>query len=87
MEQKKYNDLQISAARELENMRMMKNQLAVQHSKERSEMQEKHSNEIHMFQKLIADLREYTKNGARSEYARNITIYEAWLRRARHNTR
>ena len=33
MEQKKYNDLQISAARELENMRMMKNQLAVQHSK------------------------------------------------------
>ena len=42
-------------------MRMMKNQLAVQHSKERSEMQEKHSNEIHMFQKLIADLREYTK--------------------------
>lgn len=33
----KYNDLQISAARELENMRMMKNQLAVQHSKERSE--------------------------------------------------
>lgn len=45
-------------------MRMMKNQLAVQHSKERSEMQEKHSNEIHMFQKLIADLREYTKNGA-----------------------
>ncbi len=41
MEQKKYNDLQISAARELENMRMMKNQLAVQHSKERSEMQEK----------------------------------------------
>lgn len=64
MEQKKYNDLQISAARELENMRMMKNQLAVQHSKERSEMQEKHSNEIHMFQKLIADLREYTKNGA-----------------------
>ncbi|MGK0534134.1 nuclease-related domain-containing protein [Bacillus sp. 'calajunan'] len=64
MEQKKYNDLQISAARELENMRMMKNQLAVQHSKERSEMQEKHSNEIHMFQKLIANLREYTKNGA-----------------------
>lgn len=61
MEQKKYNDLQISAARELENMRMMKNQLAVQHSKERSEMQEKYSNEIHMFQKLIADLREYTK--------------------------
>ena len=36
----KYNDLQISALRELENMRMMKNQLAVQHSKERSEMQE-----------------------------------------------
>lgn len=64
IEQKKYNDLQISAARELENMRMMKNQLAVQHSKERSEMQEKHSNEIHMFQKLIANLREYTKNGA-----------------------
>ncbi|QWI17953.1 NERD domain-containing protein [Bacillus wiedmannii] len=53
MEQKKYNDLQISAARELENMRMMKNQLAMQHS-----------NEIHMFQKLIANLREYTKNGA-----------------------
>ncbi|MEC2351833.1 NERD domain-containing protein, partial [Bacillus toyonensis] len=23
-----------------------------------------HSNEIHMFQKLIADLREYTKNSA-----------------------
>lgn len=64
MEQKKYNDLQISAARELENMRMMKNQLAMQHSKERSEIQEKHSNEIHMFQKLIANLREYTKNGA-----------------------
>ncbi|TKI11661.1 NERD domain-containing protein [Bacillus wiedmannii] len=64
IEQKKYNDLQISAARELENMRMMKNQLAVQHSKERSEMQEKHSNEIHMFQKLIANMREYTKNGA-----------------------
>ncbi|MGH0424188.1 MULTISPECIES: nuclease-related domain-containing protein [Bacillus] len=63
MEQKKYNDLQISAARELENMRMMKNQLAMQHSKERSEIQEKHSNEIHMFQKLIANLREYTKNG------------------------
>lgn len=40
MEQKKYKDLQISAARELENMRMMKNQLAMQHSKERSEMQE-----------------------------------------------
>ena len=67
-------------------MRMMKNQLAVQHSKERSEMQEKHSNEIHMFQKLIADLRVYEK-WSRSEYARNITIYEAWLRRARHNTR
>lgn len=64
MEQKKYNDLQVSTARELENMRMMKNQLAMQHSKERSEMQDKHSNEIHMFQKLIADLREYTKNSA-----------------------
>ncbi|MBE5108884.1 NERD domain-containing protein [Bacillus thuringiensis] len=64
IEQKKYNDLQVSAAREIENMRMMKNQLAVQHSKERSEMQDKHSNEIHMFQKLIADLREYTKNSA-----------------------
>lgn len=64
MEQKKYNDLQVSANRELENMRMMKNQLAMQHSKERSEMQDKHSNEIHMFQKLIVDLREYTKNGA-----------------------
>ena len=64
MEQKKYNDLQISAARELENMRMMKNQLAMQHSKERSEIQNKHNNEIHMFQKLIANLREYTKNGA-----------------------
>ena len=34
-------------------MRMMKNQLAVQHSKERSEIQNKHNNEIHMFQKLI----------------------------------
>ena len=67
-------------------MRMMKNQLAVQHSKERSEMQEKHSNEIHMFQKLIADLRVYEK-WSRSEYTRNITVYEAWLRRARHNTR
>ena len=66
IEQKKYNDLQISAARELENMRMMKNQLAVQHSKERSEMQEKHSNE-NMFQKLIADLRVYEK-WSRSEY-------------------
>lgn len=64
MEQKKYNDLQVNTARELENMRMMKNQLAVQHSKERSEMQDKHSSEIHMFQNLIADLREYTKNGA-----------------------
>lgn len=64
MEQKKYNDLQVSTAKELENMRMMKNQLAVQHSKERSEMQDKHINEIHMFQNLIADLREYTKTGA-----------------------
>ncbi|PDY17416.1 chromosome segregation protein [Bacillus cereus] len=64
MEQKKYNDLQVSANREIENMRMMKNQLAMQHSKERSEMQNKHNNEIHMFQKLIANLREYTKNGA-----------------------
>ncbi|MCU5454135.1 chromosome segregation protein [Bacillus thuringiensis serovar zhaodongensis] len=64
MEQKKYNDLQVSANREIENMRMMKNQLAVQHSKERSEIQNKHNNEMHMFQKLIANLREYTKNGA-----------------------
>ncbi|HDR7793545.1 TPA: NERD domain-containing protein [Bacillus luti] len=64
MEQRKYNDLQVSTAREIENMRMMKNQLAMQHSKERSEMQDKHNNEIHIFQKLIADLREYTKNGA-----------------------
>ncbi|MBV6703738.1 NERD domain-containing protein [Bacillus thuringiensis] len=64
MEQKKYNDLQVSANREIENMRMMKNQLAMQHSKECSEMQNKHNNEIHMFQKLIANLREYTKNGA-----------------------
>ncbi|MDA1948987.1 NERD domain-containing protein [Bacillus cereus] len=64
MEQKKYNDLQVSANREIENMRMMKNQLALQHSKERSEIQNKHNNEIHMFQKLIANLREYTKNGA-----------------------
>ncbi|HDR8179519.1 TPA: NERD domain-containing protein [Bacillus cereus] len=64
MEQKKYNDLQVSANREIENMRMMKNQLAMQYSKERSEMQNKHNNEIHMFQKLIANLREYTKNGA-----------------------
>ncbi|PES15032.1 NERD domain-containing protein [Bacillus cereus] len=64
MQQKKYNDLQVSANREIENMRMMKNQLAMQHSKERSEMQNKHNNEIHMFQKLIANLREYTKNGA-----------------------
>ncbi|WP_088351871.1 NERD domain-containing protein [Bacillus cereus] len=63
MEQKKYNDLKVSANREIENMRMMKNQLAMQHSKERSEMQNKHNNEIHMFQKLIANLREYTKNG------------------------
>ena len=30
MEQKKYNDLQVSANREIENMRMMKNQLAMQ---------------------------------------------------------
>lgn len=73
MEQKKYNDLQVSANRELENMRMMKNQLAIQHSKERSEMQDKHSNEIHMFQKLIADLREYTKNGA--EVNTHETLY------------
>ena len=29
MEQKKYNDLQVSANREIENMRMMKNQLAM----------------------------------------------------------
>ncbi|MEW4151900.1 NERD domain-containing protein [Bacillus thuringiensis] len=64
MEQKKYNDLQVSANREIENMRMIKNQLAMQHSKERSEIQNKHNNEIHMFQKLIANLREYTKNGA-----------------------
>ncbi|MED0983334.1 nuclease-related domain-containing protein [Bacillus paramycoides] len=64
MEQKKYNDLQVSTARELENMRMMKNQLAVQHSKERSEMQDRHSNELHMFQNLIANLREYAKNSA-----------------------
>ncbi|QKH10242.1 NERD domain-containing protein [Bacillus cereus] len=64
MEQKKYNDLQVSANREIENMRMMKNQLAMQHSKERSEIQNKHNNEIHMFQKLIANLREYTKNSA-----------------------
>ncbi|MGE7866164.1 nuclease-related domain-containing protein [Bacillus paramycoides] len=64
MEQKKYNDLQVSTARELENMRMMKNQLAVQHSKERSEMQDRHSNELHMFQNVIADLREYAKNSA-----------------------
>ncbi|WP_089607586.1 NERD domain-containing protein [Bacillus cereus] len=64
MEQKKYNDLQVSANREIENMRMMKNQLAMQHSKERGEIQNKHNNEIHMFQKLIANLREYTKNGA-----------------------
>ncbi|MGA4463849.1 NERD domain-containing protein [Bacillus bombysepticus] len=64
MERKKYNDLQVSANREIENMRMMKNQLAMQHSKERSEIQNKHNNEIHMFQKLIANLREYTKNGA-----------------------
>ncbi|PFR37069.1 NERD domain-containing protein [Bacillus cereus] len=64
MEQKKYNDLQVSANREIENMRMMKNQLAMQHSKERSEIQNKHNNEIHMFQKLIENLREYTKNGA-----------------------
>ncbi|MFK2795423.1 NERD domain-containing protein [Bacillus cereus] len=64
MEQKKYKDLQVSANREIENMRMMKNQLAMQHSKERSEIQNKHNNEIHMFQKLIANLREYTKNGA-----------------------
>ncbi|MFC9447881.1 NERD domain-containing protein [Bacillus cereus] len=64
MEQKKYNDLQVSANREIENMRMMKNQLAMQHSKERSEMENKHNNEIHMFQKIIVNLREYTKNGA-----------------------
>ena len=43
MEQKKYNDLQVNEI-EIENMRMMKNQLAVQHSKERSEMQNKHNN-------------------------------------------
>ncbi|PFJ19221.1 chromosome segregation protein [Bacillus cereus] len=73
MEQKKYNDLQVSTARELENIRMMKNQIAVQHSKERSEMQDKHSSEIHMFQNLIADLREYAKNSA--EVNTHETLY------------
>ncbi|KEK23163.1 nuclease-related domain-containing protein [Bacillus gaemokensis] len=63
IERKKYTDLKESTAREVENMRMMKNQLAVQHNKERSEMQQKHSNEVYILQNLIAELRTYSKNG------------------------
>ncbi|MBY0598724.1 nuclease-related domain-containing protein [Bacillus bingmayongensis] len=63
IERKKYNNLKESAAREVESMRVMKNQLAMQYSKERSEMQQKHSNEIHMFQNLITELRSYSRNG------------------------
>ncbi|CAI8976327.1 MULTISPECIES: nuclease-related domain-containing protein [Bacillus] len=63
IERKKYNNLKESAAREVENMRVMKNQLAMQHSKERSEMQQKHSNEVHMLQDLITELRAYSRNG------------------------
>ncbi|PEY32978.1 chromosome segregation protein [Bacillus cereus] len=63
IERKKYNNLKESAAREVENMRVMKNQLAVQHNKERSEMQQKYNNEIHMLQNLITELRTYSKNG------------------------
>ncbi|EEL49861.1 hypothetical protein bcere0022_28390 [Bacillus cereus Rock3-44] len=44
-------------------MRVMKNQLAVQHNKERSEMQQKYNNEIHVMQNLITELRTYAKNG------------------------
>ncbi|HEK9102019.1 NERD domain-containing protein [Bacillus pfraonensis] len=62
IERKKYNNLKESAAREVENMRMMKNQLAVQHNKERSEMQQKYNNEIHVLQNLITELRTYAKN-------------------------
>ncbi|MEH7460482.1 NERD domain-containing protein [Bacillus sp. JJ1127] len=62
VEKKKYNDLKVSTAREVENMRMMKNQLVVQHSKERSEMQQKHSHEIHRLQNLITDLKAYSRN-------------------------
>ena len=63
IERKKYNNLKESAAREVENMRVMKNQLAVQHNKERSEMQQKYNNEIHVLQNLITELRTYSKNG------------------------
>ncbi|WP_410983326.1 NERD domain-containing protein [Bacillus cereus] len=63
IERKKYNNLKESAAREVENMRVMKNQLAMQHSKERSEMQQKYNNEIHVLQNLITELRTYSKNG------------------------
>lgn len=63
VERKKYNNLKESAAREVENMRVMKNQLAVQHNKERSEMQQKYNNEIHVLQNLITELRTYAKNG------------------------
>lgn len=63
IERKKYNNLKESTAREVESMRVMKNQLAMQYSKERSEMQQKHSNEIHMFQNLITELRSYSRNG------------------------
>ncbi|MBO1628155.1 MULTISPECIES: nuclease-related domain-containing protein [Bacillus] len=62
VERKKYNNLKESTARELENVRMMKNQLAVQHNKERNEMQQKHSNEIHLLQNLVTELRAYSKN-------------------------
>ncbi|MBC6971601.1 NERD domain-containing protein [Bacillus sp. Xin] len=63
VERKKYNNLKENAAREVENMRVIKNQLAMQHSKERSEMQQKYNNEIHVLQNLITELRTYSKNG------------------------
>ncbi len=81
MEQKKYVIYKISAARELENMRMMKNQLDVNIVKNAVKCKKKHSNEIHMLiQKLITDLRvseEWNDYCGKSRYARNITIYDS----------
>ncbi|WP_459500068.1 nuclease-related domain-containing protein [Bacillus sp. C1] len=62
VERKKYHNLKESTAREVESMRMMKNQLAVQHNKERNEMEQKHSNDIYMLQNLITELRAYSKS-------------------------
>ncbi|EMA6345098.1 NERD domain-containing protein [Bacillus cytotoxicus] len=64
IEKQKYNDLKVKTAREIENMRMMKNELTMQHSKERSEMQQKHNHEVQMLQNFIADLKAYSKNVA-----------------------